>query len=318
MGCMSDEIVVVVGSLNVDLALTVDRHPSPGETLIAGGGDRSPGGKGANQALAASRSGAEVHMVGAVGDDPDAEVALGLLREDGVDLSAVAVVPGPTGLAVVTVAADGENAILVVPGANASVDAAAVDGHADLLARAAVLVLQGEIPREGIEAAARAVRAAGGRVVLNPAPVLPLDPAVLRAADPLVVNEHEAAAVLEQLGGAGTGTATTTGAEADPHKLVAALRDAGVRSVVLTLGARGAVVAGPALDPGDRTEADDPAVIPAAQVQVVDTTGAGDAFIGALAAHLAAGEGLVPAAERATAFAGRTVTARGAQSSYPR
>lgn len=313
MGCMSDEIVVVVGSLNVDLALTVDRHPSPGETLIAGGGDRSPGGKGANQALAASRSGAAVHMVGAVGDDPDAEVALGLLRADGVDLSAVAVVPGPTGLAVVTVAADGENAILVVPGANASVDAAAVDRHADLLARAAVLVLQGEISREGIEAAARAVRTAGGRVVLNPAPVLTLDPAVLRAADPLVVNEHEAAAVLEQLGGA----ATDAGEDRDPQELVAALRDAGVRSVVLTLGARGAVVAGPALDAGDRTEVDEPAVIPAAQVEVVDTTGAGDAFIGALAAHLAAGEGLVRAAERATAFAGRSVTARGAQSSYP-
>lgn len=314
MGCMSDEIVVVVGSLNVDLALTVDRHPSPGETLIAGGGDRSPGGKGANQALAASRSGAAVHMVGAVGDDPDAEVALGLLREDGVDLSAVAVVPGPTGLAVVTVATDGENAILVVPGANASVDAAAVDRHADLLARAAVLVLQGEISREGIEAAARAVRTAGGRVVLNPAPVLTLDPAVLRAADPLVVNEHEAAAVLEQLGGA----ATDAGEDRDPQELVAALRDAGVRSVVLTLGARGAVVAGPALDAGDGTEADEPTVIPAAQVEVVDTTGAGDAFIGALAAHLAAGEGLVRAAERATAFAGRSVTARGAQSSYPR
>lgn len=313
MGCMSDEIVVVVGSLNVDLALTVDRHPSPGETLIAGGGDRSPGGKGANQALAASRSGAAVHMVGAVGDDPDAEVALGLLRADGVDLSAVAVVPGPTGLAVVTVAADGENAILVVPGANASVDAAAVDRHADLLARAAVLVLQGEISREGIEAAARAVRTAGGRVVLNPAPVLTLDPAVLRAADPLVVNEHEAAAVLEQLGGA----ATDAGEDRDPQELVAALRDAGVRSVVLTLGARGAVVAGPTLDTGDGTGTDEPAVIPAAQVEVVDTTGAGDAFIGALAAHLAAGEGLVRAAERATAFAGRSVTARGAQSSYP-
>lgn len=312
MGCMSDEIVVVVGSLNVDLALTVDRHPSPGETLIAGGGDRSPGGKGANQALAASRSGAAVHMVGAVGDDPDAEVALGLLRAD-VDLSAVAVVPGPTGLAVVTVAADGENAILVVPGANASVDAAAVDRHADLLARAAVLVLQGEISREGIEAAARAVRTAGGRVVLNPAPVLTLDPAVLRAADPLVVNEHEAAAVLEQLGGA----ATDAGEDRDPQELVAALRDAGVRSVVLTLGARGAVVAGPTLDTGDGTGTDEPAVIPAAQVEVVDTTGAGDAFIGALAAHLAAGEGLVRAAERATAFAGRSVTARGAQSSYP-
>lgn len=315
---MSDEIVVVVGSLNVDLALTVDRHPSPGETLIAGGGGRSPGGKGANQALAASRAGAAVHMVGAVGDDPDAEVALGLLREDGVDLSAVRVVPGPTGLAVVTVAADGENAILVVPGANASVDAAVVDGHTDLLARTAVLVLQGEIPREGIEAAARAARAAGVRVVLNPAPVLTLDPAVLRDADPLVVNEHEAAAVLEQLGDARRGATTDAGEDWDPRELVAALRDAGVRSVVLTLGARGAVVAGPALDAGDGTGAGDPAVIPAAQVEVVDTTGAGDAFIGALAAHLAAGEGLVLAAERATTFAGRSVTARGAQSSYPR
>ena len=177
----------------------------------------------------------------------------------------------------------------------------------------------GERPFPAAVAALQAFRAAGGRVVLNPAPVLALDPEVLRSADPLVVNEHEAAAVLEQLGGAGT----ETGADAEPQELVAALRDAGVRSVVLTLGARGAVVAGHAVDAGDGGEgdggeADEPAVIPAAQVEVVDTTGAGDAFIGALAAHLASGEDLVRAAERATAFAGRSVTARGAQSSYPR
>lgn len=296
--------VVVVGSVNVDLSLSVERHPAPGETLVAGGGTRSPGGKGANQALAARRAGAAVQLVAAVGEDADARTALALLEEAGVDLSAVAVAPGPTGLAVVTVDAEGENAILVVPGANASVDAEAVREHAELLAGAAVVVLQGEIPRDGIEAAARA---AGGRVVLNPAPVLALDPEVLRAADPLVVNEHEAQAVLAQL----TGDAAED-AEREPRELALALARQGVASVALTLGGAGAVL----------VEADGEelrvAELAAAAVRVVDTTGAGDAFIGALAAGLAAGEDLVVAARAAMGFAGASVTADGAQTSYPR
>lgn len=323
-------IVVVLGSLNVDLHLAVPRHPRPGETVMArdtGGSAaadastntsagnraeapdprRSPGGKGANQALAASRAGARVAMIGAVGDDADAAVALSLLRADGVDLSRVATLARPTGLAVVAVDPAGENTIIVDPGANASLDAAAVRAHAELLAEATVVVLQGEIPRAGIEEAARRTN---GRLVLNPAPVLELDAEVLRRADPLVVNEHEAAAMLPLLGADMPGDAGT-GHDGDPgdaeETLARALHGAGVGSVVLTLGGRGSICV-------DATGVHRQGV---AAVDPVDTTGAGDAFIGALAAHLAAGAALSEAAERAARMAGASVAAAGAQASYP-
>lgn len=293
--------VLVVGSLNVDLSLQVDRRPRPGETVVGRDAARSPGGKGANQALAASRAGARTAMIGAVGADAsgagDAEVALSLLADDGVDLSGVSRVEGPTGLAVVTVDRSGENTIVVVPGANGAVDAAMVRSHAGAISSAAVVVLQGEIPRSGIEEAARLCR---GRLVLNPAPVLELDSDVLRAADPLVVNEHEAAAVLEQL--LAPGPRPAEGA----RSLLRSLLEAGVRSAVLTLGGEGALV-------GDGTVR----AIPAAEVAAVDTTGAGDAFIGALAARLARGDGLLAAARHGSRFAAASVTAPGAQSSYP-
>lgn len=302
--------VVVVGSLNADLTVRVTRHPHPGETLLGDGGQMTPGGKGANQALAAARTGARVAMVGAVGQDQAAQVALSLLEQGGVDLAGVARREGPTGLAVVTVAGDGENSIVVVPGANAAMDAEAVSAQRELIAQAAVVVLQGEIPRSGIEAA---IHCATGLVVLNPAPVLALDADLVRRADPLVVNEHEAAAALEQLEarpqGVPAGTpATPPAPDADPRDLVAGLVTAGVRSVVLTLRAAGCLVADAA---GTDT-------VPAAQVEAVDTTGAGDAFVGALAARLADGEDLRSAARHASRVAGFSVTGRGAQPSYPR
>jgi ribokinase len=294
--------VVVVGSINADLTLLVDRHPLPGETLMARGGTRTPGGKGANQALAAARAGAEVALLGAVGQDDAAPVALSLLREAGVDLGTVATVPGPTGLATVTVAADGENTILVVAGANDTVTPERVRSRAELVSSAAVVLVQGEIPRESTE---EALRLATGRTVLNPAPVLALDAELVRASDPLVVNEHEAAQVLAAL--TDTGSPDPEAAAADPVGTVTALRDAGVRSVVLTLGGAGSVVA------------DDSGTVrvPAADVHAVDTTGAGDGFIGALAARLADGAGLAEAARYAARFSGASVTRTGAQPSYP-
>lgn len=307
--------VVVVGSLNVDLHLAVPRHPRPGETVAArprgAGGSaprRSPGGKGANQALAASRAGARVAMIGAVGQDAEAEIAISLLREAGVDLSGVANVTAPTGLAVVAVDPCGENTIIVDAGANAAVDAAAVRTHARRLAEATAVLLQGEIPREGSEEAARL---AGGRLLLNPAPVGELDPAVLRRADPLVVNEHEAAAMLTLLEVESAGedpvAADPDGPVTGAESLARALHEAGVPSVVLTLGGRGSLTV-------DATGLRRQGI---AAVTAVDTTGAGDAFIGALAACLAAGAELAPAAEHAARFAGASVTAAGAQPSYP-
>ena len=144
--------IVVVGSINVDLIAHVRRHPLPGETLHGSGGQTLPGGKGANQAVAAARLGGRVAMVGAIGADAHASVGLSGLQEAGVDLAQVTEVEGPTGLAVVTVAQDGENSIVVIPGANSSMDAGRVTAASEVIGRAAIVVCQGEIPRVGIEA----------------------------------------------------------------------------------------------------------------------------------------------------------------------
>ncbi|WJY69077.1 ribokinase [Corynebacterium auris] len=287
--------IAVVGSINADLFVLVQRHPEPGETLIGSDGGVSAGGKGANQAVAAARLGADVRMVGAVGEDAYAEAALEHLRSTGVDLSDVAVEPGATGLAVITVSADGENTIIVVPGANASVDAARVSAAAEAISGAGIVLLQGEIPASGFSAA---VRAATGRVVVNLAPVVPVPLGDLFAADPLVVNEHEAGLVLKMLG---------TAPVASEERMAALLIELGFHSVVITRGARGAVVA-----EGARVE-----VIPPALVDAVDSTGAGDAFVGALVYRLAEGDALIPAARFAARVGAFAATRRGAQTSYP-
>lgn len=292
-----DGTIVVVGSVNVDLLAQVRRHPRPGETLHGTGGQMLPGGKGANQAVAAARLGARVAMVGAVGSDVQAEAALSALREAGVDLGHVAEIEGPTGLAIVTVAEDGENSIVVIAGANDAMDAARVRAAAEVISAARIVVCQGEIPRDGIEALPALIT---GRFLHNPAPVMELDPAVLRASDPLVVNQHEAGLVLAQL-------APGQEAPEDPEAVVAALRAAGIPSAVLTLGADGSLVA----DQGGVRR------IPPAPVEAVDTTGSGDAFIGALALGLARGDDLATAARLASRVGAFAATGEGAQPSYP-
>ena len=292
-----DGTIVVVGSVNVDLLAQVQRHPRPGETLHGTGGQMLPGGKGANQAVAAARLGARVAMVGAVGSDVQAEAALSALREAGVDLGHVAEIEGPTGLAIVTVAEDGENSIVVIAGANDAMGADRVRAAAEVISAARIVVCQGEIPRDGIEALPALVT---GRFLHNPAPVMELDPAVLRASDPLVVNQHEAGLVLAQL-------APGQEAPEDPEAVVAALRAAGIPSAVLTLGADGSLVADQA---GVRR-------IPPAPVEAVDTTGSGDAFIGALALGLARGDDLATAARLASRVGAFAATGEGAQPSYP-
>ena len=292
-----DGAIVVVGSVNVDLLAQVQRHPRPGETLHGTGGQMLPGGKGANQAVAAARLGARVAMVGAVGSDVQAEAALSALREAGVDLGHVAEIEGPTGLAIVTVAEDGENSIVVIAGANDAMDAGRVRAAAEVISAARIVVCQGEIPRDGIEALPALVT---GRFLHNPAPVMELDPAVLRASDPLVVNQHEAGLVLAQL-------APDQEAPEDPEAVVAALRAAGIPSAVLTLGADGSLVA----DQGGVCR------VPPAPVEAVDTTGSGDAFIGALALGLARGDDLATAARLASRVGAFAATGEGAQPSYP-
>jgi len=290
--------VVVVGSINADQVVTVARHPLPGETLIGTSIAILPGGKGANQAVAAAQLGASVAMVGAIGRDAHARAATTILRSSGVDLASVRELHGPTGLAVITVDDDGENTIVVIPGANARVDAGFVAGSAAVIAAAAVLVLQGEIPAAGITAAAGL---ATGRVVLNLAPVITLERATIARADPLIVNEHEAALLLAQL----SPDAPAPASDADA---VARLRAWGISSVVLTRGALGAIVS-------DALGTDS---VSSPVVDAVDSSGAGDAFVGALSARLAAGDTLRDAAGFAVRVGAYAVQSKGTQPSYPR
>jgi ribokinase len=309
--------VVVVGSVNVDQVVTVDRLPLPGETLIGTSMTLLPGGKGANQAVAAARRGADTTMIGAVGDDVHASAALPLLVESGVDVERVATAEGPTGLAVVSVGSDSENTIVVVPGANASVDEEAVARHADVVSRAAVVVLQGEIPVSGIE---RAARLAAGRLVLNLAPVVAVSAEVVRLADPLVLNEHEGRLLLELVAPEAaerlaerdasddaTGASSAAGSSGADAAVVGELRALGVASVVLTRGAAGALV----------SDASGSWSVPSPRVRAVDSSGAGDAFVGALSAALAGGSSLLEAAKEAVRVGAYSVTTAGTQPSYP-
>jgi ribokinase len=289
--------VVVVGSVNADLATTVSRHPGPGETVQGKEMRILPGGKGANQALAAARLGAKTALIASVGQDANAAVALESLRSAGVDVSGVLGCGTATGMAVVTVDDSGENTIVVLAGANGQMDATAVLRRRDTIAGAAVLVVQGEIPPVATETA---IAIATGRVVLNLAPVVALSPEAFQAADPLVVNEHEATLVLRQL-------KPEMPVPREHGDLIAALVASGPVSVVLTLGAQGAM-----FSDGHGIHS-----VSSPQVRVTDTTGAGDAFVGALSASLAAGASLSEAVEFAVRVGAYSVQRFGAQSSYP-
>lgn len=287
--------VTVVGSLNEDVLVAVPRLPGRGETVIGGGAEVAPGGKGANQAAAAGRLGRGVHMVGRVGEDPAGSRQLAALAGAGVDVDRVLVTPGvPTGSATIPVEeGTGENLIVVVPGANGQLRPE--DTDVESVRRASVLLLQLEVPLDTVHAAAAAT---GGTVVLNPAPPRPLADELLSLIDVLVPNEHE----LVQLTGASTGTRT-------PAELVGLAR--GIRGPVLvvTLGARGAL-----LVRRDGTPAllqAPPAVTP------VDTTGAGDCFCGALAQALARGEDLAAAVRYAVTAAALSTTGPGARGALP-
>lgn len=298
--------LLVIGSTNVDLFATVPRHPSPGETLLGRGGHRSAGGKGANQALAAGLQGASVRFVSAVGADPDGELALARLREAGVGLDSVATVPGtPTGLAIITVSEAGENTIVVVPGANAHVGVDQALAAVGTMEDGDILLMQGEVPRRTTEAAIRAAREAGRRVVLNVAPWMALGHDVLTAADPLVLNEHEAQLAIEELG--------LSPAPDGPEAGARSLCGAGTRSVVITLGAQGAVTAHT-----DGSGVVSITRVPSPRVTAVDSTGAGDAFTGALAARLLEGQRLEDAVRHAVRVGAFSVQHEGAQPSYPR
>jgi ribokinase len=283
--------IAVLGSANMDLVAYARVAPRLGETVTGESFRTVPGGKGANQAVAAARAGGAVAMIGAVGEDDFGGRLRAALDGAGVDTARLRTVPGPSGIAQITVDGEGHNAIVVVPGANGTVTSLAPEDEAAIGA-AGALLLQLELPLAGVLAGARAARERGVRTVLTPAPARPLPDELLAAVDLLVPNEHEAAAL---------------SGEHDPREAARALLEA-VPEVVVTLGAAGCLHA---------VRGRELLAVPALRAEVVDTTAAGDTFVGALAVALGEGRAPADALAWATAAAALSVERTGASSSMP-
>lgn len=301
---MTTEKIVVAGSLNADLTIYCQRLPLPGETLHGSDFAVNPGGKSANQAVAAGRLGGRVTLIGAVGKDPNGEMLLASTAGAGVDVGHVRRVEEPTGVAVISVEDSGENSIIISAGANATLAPDAMDPA--VFEGAGVVCLCLEVSPETVLAAAQAGHDAGATVLLNLSPYAPIDDALTRLTDVLLVNAHEASQFL--------GGMAMPSAEAPVSAWLAATKefaDRGLSKVLLTLGAAGSVVL-------DSTNTAEPVVrIAPTKVNAVDTTGAGDAFTGATAARLAAGDTLAVAARHASVAAALATTKKGTQAAYP-
>lgn len=289
--------VVVVGSANVDLTTFTDTFPEPGQTLFGKSFDLGFGGKGANQAVAASYCGAEAHMVARVGDDLFGPATIKNFKTLGIGREHVRKVKGvSSGVAPIFVEANGQNRILVVKGANDALTPKAVKKARPLLDKADVIILQFEIPLETVYATVRFAEKHEIPVILNPAPAMAVDVERIRSVDYFIPNETEAAAI--------TGIAVET--EADAKKAAQALLSKGLKRVLLTLGERGALLA----------TGSDMTLIPPFAVEAVDTTGAGDAFIGSFAVFLAEGRFESEAIARASLYAALSTTGVGTQKSF--
>ena len=290
--------VFVAGSINQDFVLSVERRPAPGETVTDARLATHNGGKGANQAAAAALLGADVTFLGRVGDDGFGEPLVRALAEKGVDTSLVEEVPdSSTGTAFITVTPDGENAITVAPGANRRLTVEDVDAASGTIGEAKILVVQMEIPPEVVQRAVEVAAANETRALVNLAPPFEVPQALLEKIDPLVLNEHEAAFLL------GESVEGVDGALSAASRL----SNLGPRSVVVTVGEDGAVFSN-----GASAEH-----LTAPNVEVVDTTGAGDAFVGALAAKLAQEASLEDAVTYAVRAGAAAVTKEGAQGALP-
>jgi ribokinase len=289
-------MIVVFASIILDHVAVVPRLPGPGETVIGPSYQVFPGGKGANQALAAARSGAPVKVGGAVGHDAAAESALVLLREDGVDLSGVEQVDLPTGAAFIGVDARGQNQIIVTAGANLKARASSLAAH--IWTKGDILLLQCETPEAECVAIAKAAKAADARVILNAAPAGPVNADLIDLLDVLIVNEHEAVVF----------SVSRDWDERDPDLIAARVdRELGI-ACIATLGAEGCI----GWSGGVRRS------LPAPPVRVIDTVAAGDAFVGAFAASLHAGMGFSGALQRGIAAGSLACTRPGAQPSLPK
>jgi ribokinase len=290
--------IVVVGSLNADLVIRTPRFPAPGETLTGSDFAVFPGGKGGNQAVAAARLRGHVAMIGRVGRDDQGRMLRASLLAAGVDTLAVQDDDSaPTGVAVITIDATGQNQIVLAPGANARLRPSDIERHRGLIEAASVLLLQLEVPLDTVEAAARLARKAGVKVILDPAPARPEAEQLLPVVDLVTPNESELRAFV------GAGPGSTSPEEAVP--LLRMLLARGARMAIAKLGSAGAVA----------ISADAHHAWPADEVEVVDTTAAGDAWNGAIAVALAEGRTLSEAGAFANAAAAISVTRAGAQPS---
>jgi ribokinase len=294
---MSPEIFVI-GSLNMDLVVRTTRLPQAGETLAGSEFHLIPGGKGANQAVAASRSGANTHMIGSVGDDAFGEIMLESLRNANVDVNGVSRLNGiSTGTATIIVEESGENRIIIIPGANGRVTYDLVEQKWDLIARSDMVILQHEIPLTTVHSIIKNCQQQNIPVLLNPAPMYPIPMDILSAMDTLVVNEAEAANLTEiSIGGLDS-------AKESARKIF----QSGVKTVIITLGENGAILLnknGSIYHPGYK-------------IPVVDTTAAGDTFVGGYAASITEGKSSTKALEYACAASAIAVMKLGAQTSIP-
>ncbi|WP_377276938.1 ribokinase [Rhizobium sp. R86522] len=290
-------MITVFGSINMDLVATTPRLPKPGETVAGTGFATAAGGKGANQALAARRAGAEVRMVGAVGRDEFAGPALDLLDKAGAILSAVARVDGPTGTALILVGGDGENMIAVVPAANGTVSAAQAESAIEGMQDGDILMVQQEVPAGSVEAALKSAKARGVRTVLNIAPLIPETEDLAALADIVIANETE----FERL----VGRDNLTGEERE--QILLDMHGKTGQILIVTLGADGVIAA----EGGTLHRTKGLKIVP------VDTVGAGDTFCGYLAASLDAGLAFGDALRRAAVAGSLACLKAGAQPSIP-